>query len=293
MTRTLSRTTAAATTLALAAALASCAPAEGDDGTVEVLASFYPLEYVADEIGGEHVTVSSLTPPAAEPHDLELSPSAVRSVGEADLVVYLSGFQAATDEAIDAQSPEHVVDTAEAAGLEGGTDALDPHFWLDPTRLATVGHQVADELSAVDPDNAADYAERADDLEARLTDLDTRYAEQLTSCQGATLVTSHEAFGYLADRYGLVQVGITGIDPEVDPSPKRLREVRQIVEDAGVTTLFFEILVSPKVTQTLADDLGVATAVLDPIEGHVDVERDYLEIMGDNLDALTTGLNCS
>jgi zinc transport system substrate-binding protein len=293
MTRPLRRAAATVSTLALATALASCAPAQGDDGTVEVLASFYPLEFVANEIGGEHVTVSSLTPPAAEPHDLELSPSAVRAVGDADLVVYLSGFQAATDEAVDAQSPEHVVDTAEAAGLEGDSDALDPHFWLDPTRLATVGHQVADELSAVDPDNAADYAQRADDLEARLDALDTRYAEQLTSCQGATLVTSHEAFGYLADRYGLVQVGITGIDPEVDPSPKRLREVRQIVEDAGVTTLFFEILVSPKVTQTLADDLGVATAVLDPIEGHVDVERDYLQIMDANLDALTAGLNCA
>jgi len=145
----------------------------------------------------------------------------------------------------------------------------------------------------VDSTFAKRFDEFARRIEARLDALDTRYAEQLTSCQGATLVTSHEAFGYLADRYGLVQVGITGIDPEVDPSPKRLREVRQIVEDAGVTTLFFEILVSPKVTQTLADDLGVATAVLDPIEGHVDVERDYLQIMDANLDALTAGLNCA
>jgi zinc transport system substrate-binding protein len=253
-------------------------------------------------VGGEHVSAGNLTPPAAEPHDLELSPAQVREVGEADVVVHLSGMTAAIDDAIAARQPEHVVDTAEAAGLESGPNgagapaadsaALDPHFWLDPIRLASVGHQVADELAVVDPDNADDYAANAAALEVELEALDQEYAAGLQACAGATLVVSHEAFGYLAERYGLVQVGISGIDPEAEPSPARLREVRSIVEERGVETLFFEVLVSPKVTQTLADDLGVGAAVLDPIEGRTDEGADYLDVMRANLDALRDGLVC-
>ncbi|MEP7764669.1 metal ABC transporter substrate-binding protein [Sanguibacter sp. 25GB23B1] len=289
--------------LALAAPLVGCSAVgdDADDGALEVLASFYPLQFVAERVGGTDVTVSSLTPPAAEPHDLELSPSAVRSVGEADLVVYLSGFQPATDDAVAAQSPEHLVDVAAAAGLTGAdgaapsepaSDALDPHFWLDPTRLAAVAHEVADELGTIDPENAADYTERADALDAELTALDTRYTESLADCEGATLVTSHAAFGYLAERYGLVQVGISGIDPEAEPSPARLRQVREVVVADDVSTLFFEVLVSPKVTQTLADDLGVRTDVLDPLESHSAERGDYLEVMESNLVALESGLTC-
>ncbi|WP_454042017.1 metal ABC transporter substrate-binding protein [Cellulosimicrobium sp. Marseille-Q8652] len=282
---------------------AACTPAgaDADDG-VEVLASFYPLEYVAERVGGDHVAVRNLTPPAAEPHDLELSPAQVRRIGSSDLVVYLSGMQPSTDEAVAARDPENVLDAAEAAGLEAGPDgsaapapegsALDPHFWLDPTRLATVGHQVAEELSAIDPDHADDYAANAQTLEADLVALDEEYATGLAACAGATLVVSHAAFGYLAERYDLVQVGISGIDPEAEPSPARLREVRGVVEEAGVETLFFEVLVSPKVTETLAADLGVGTAMLDPLEGHTDEEADYLGTMRANLGALQQGLVC-
>ncbi len=222
---------AALTSLVLAAtaALAGCSSqlpgssAEESDG-VTVLASFYPLQYVAQQIGGDLVTVDNLTPPAAEPHDLELSPAQVREIGTADLVVYLSGFQNAVDEGIESRAPEHVVDAADAAGLvehveeteeehaehaEEGDDhgATDPHFWLDPSRLAAVGQAVADELTAVDPEHADEYAAGALRLGQRLDELDQEFADGLAACQGATLVTSHAAFGYLADRYALEQVG--------------------------------------------------------------------------------------
>ncbi|PFG33206.1 metal ABC transporter substrate-binding protein [Sanguibacter antarcticus] len=283
--------------LTLATTLSSCSsdpdPATADDSTVNVLASFYPLQFVSERVGGPDVTVTNLTPPAAEPHDIELSPSAVRSVGEADLVVYLSTFQPATDDAIAAQSPPHVIDAMDAAGLTGDDDSLDPHFWLDPTRLAAVAHEVADTLGEMDPEHAADFESRADALDVELTALDAEYIETLEPCAGATLVTSHEAFGYLADRYGLVQVGISGIDPDAEPSPARLREVREIVERDDVSTLYFEVLVSPKVTQTLADDLGVQTDVLDPLESISDDQDDYLTVMERNLVALKDGLTCS
>ena len=292
-TSRIARALAGGATFGLVAVLVGCAaPAEAD--RLEVLASFYPLQYVAERVGGADVRVSSLTPPAAEPHDLELSPAAVRSVGEADLVVYLSGLQAATDEAVAAQAPAHVVDSADAAGLTHADGAVsDPHFWLDPLRLAAVGHAVAEELSEVDPSNAGVYASRADALEVDLTALDAQYTQALAACSGATLVTSHEAFGYLAQRYGLVQVGISGINPDAEPAPARLREVREIVLRDDVRTLYFEVLASPKVTQTLAEDLGVRTDVLDPLESHSAERGDYLAVMGTNLDALERGLVCA
>lgn len=292
---------AVAAAVAAAAGLAGCSPAGAEDSPHDVVAAFYPLQFVAERVGGTHVAVTSLTPPGGESHDLELSPSAVSGLGDADLVVYLSGFQAATDAAVAATSPARVVDAAEAAGPEVGPDgvapgtgsSLDPHFWLDPTRLADVARQVADALAEVDPAHADEFATAADDLVADLDALDAELAAGLAACRGATLVASHEAFGYLAQRYGLHQVGLSGIDPEVEPSPARLRDVAATVEAEGVRTLYFETLTSPKVTQTLADDLGVATAVLDPLEGLAeDDARDYLGVMRGNLAALTTGLTC-
>ncbi|WP_265522749.1 metal ABC transporter substrate-binding protein [Oerskovia flava] len=266
-----------------------------DDGRLEALAAFYPLQFVAERVGGDLVDVTNLTPPAAEPHDLELSPAQVRSVGEVDLVLYLEGMQPATDEAVAARAPEHVVDASAVVDeTTGGSVAAsgDPHFWLDPTLLIPVGHAVADELAAVDPDNADAYAAGADALADDLTALDGEMESGLAACQGATVVTSHEAFGYLADRYGLEQVGIAGIDPEVEPSPARLRDVRDVVEQEGVETLFFEVATSSSVTARLANDLGVATDVLDPLESRVDDGKDYLEIMRANLAALESGLAC-
>jgi zinc transport system substrate-binding protein len=311
--------------LVATATLAGCSTqsaggsSDESDG-VTVLASFYPLQYVAQQIGGDLVTVDNLTPPAAEPHDLELSPAQVREVGTADLVVYLSGFQNAVDEAIDTRAPEHVVDAADAAGLvehaeeaeeehageteeehaehadEHGHGATDPHFWLDPSKLATVGQAVADELAAVDPEHADEYAAGAQRLGQRLDELDQEFADGLAACQGATLVTSHAAFGYLADRYALEQVGISELDPEVEPSPARLREIGDIVEERGIKTLYSETLVSPKVTETLAADLGVNTAVLDPLEGLSEdataAGDDYVSVMRANLAALEEGLVC-
>jgi zinc transport system substrate-binding protein len=292
-----------------------------------VLASFYPLQYVAQQVGGDHVRVDNLTPPAAEPHDLELSPAQVREIGTADVVLYLSGFQSAVDEGVDARQPQHVVDAADVVTLEehdasgeasdghagetadehaghesgdghdhGALGDLDPHFWTDPTLLARLAEPVAAQLSAADPDHAADYAAGAAALQEKLGALDAEYAKGLAACSGATLVTSHAAFGYLAERYGLEQVGISSLDPEAEPSPARLREIGAVVRERGVSTLFSETLVSPKVTETLGKDLGVTTAVLDPLEGlsqdALASGEDYVSVMQKNLETLEQGLVC-
>ena len=292
-------------------ALTACTPAASSTGAHAVLASFYPLAFVAERVGGDLVEVDLLTPPGAEPHDVELSPAQVRAVGDADLVVYLSGFQAAVDEAIAARAPEHVVDAADAGVLyddeahPGDTDdgdegadhdhEFDPHFWLDPTRLAAVAGQVADALGAVDPENATTYADAAAALAGELEQLDADFVTGLASCESTVFVTTHAAFGYLAERYGLEQIAISGIEPSTEPSPARLREVADAVAGRDVTTIFTETLVSPKVAQVLAADLGMATDVLDPIGGLADVDAgvDYLSIMRANLEALRTAMRCA
>lgn len=274
--------------LVLVVAVTGCSgtqASEGADGTT-VLASSYPLQFVAAEVAGDRAQVSNLTPPGADSHGLELTPQQIGGLGEADVVVHLSGLQPAVDEALDMQAPEHVVDAAPLADLTG-----DPHFWLDPRRMATLGHDVAAVLAEVDPEQASEYGAAAERLEQTLTSLDAEYEQVLAPCRGATLVTSHEAFGYLAERYGLEQVGIAGIDPHVEPTPARVRDVVDVVQGRGVRTVFFEATTSPAVAQTFAEDLGAGTSVLHPVE-RVEDGQDYLGLMHENLTALEAGLTC-
>ena len=323
--RFLAAACAAATALALSAC-SSTAPSStsgAKDGTLTVMASFYPLQYLAEQIGGEHVTVTSLTPAGAEPHDLELSPKTVDALSSADAVIYLAGFQSAVDEAIEQQAPKTVIDVSPAVQLvEAGVDAnhpseeededtdeaqsseadghedhhhdmsADPHFWLDPVRMANAATLVGDKLAEANPANAEMYKTNAKALKDELTSLGNDLVSKTSTCQIKTFVTAHTAFGYLADRTGLTQVGISGLDPDSSPSPARLAEISQIAKDQGVTTIFTEALIDPKIAQTLADDLGITTAVLDPIESQTDPSKDYSGVMNDNIDALTKALNC-
>ncbi len=333
--RILAAACAAATALALSAC-SSTPSSEGNatkDGTLTVMASFYPLQYLAEKIGGEHVTVTSLTPAGAEPHDLELSPKTVDALASADAVVYLAGFQSAVDEAIEQQAPKTVIDVSPAAELveanssanhpsededadeaqsgESATEehadhdheghdheghhhdmSADPHFWLDPVRMASAATLVGDKLAEADPANADTYKANAQALNEELSALGDDLVAKTATCQIKTFVTAHTAFGYLADRTGLTQVGISGLDPDSSPSPARLAEISQIAKDQGVTTIFTEALIDPKVAQTLADDLGISTAVLDPIESQTDSSKDYAAVMKDNITALTTANNC-
>ena len=334
--RILAAACAAATALALSACSSTASSGDGSskDGSLTVMASFYPLQYLAEKIGGEHVSVTSLTPEGAEPHDLELSPKMVDSLSSADAVIYLAGFQSAVDEAIEQQAPKTVIDVSSAAELiEAGTDAnhpsedeedatdeaqsgeteahdhdhegadhadhdhhhdmsADPHFWLDPTRMAKAATLVGDKLAEADSAHADTYKANAKALSEELTTLGDTLVSKTSTCKVKTFVTAHTAFGYLADRTGLTQVGISGLDPESSPSSARLAEIAQIAKDQGVTTIFTEALIDPKVAQTLADDLGITTAVLDPIESQTDASKDYAATMNSNIDALTKALDC-
>jgi zinc transport system substrate-binding protein len=298
----------AATTLLLAGCGDSGAAEGGGSGGLTVVAGFYPLEWAAERIGGDRVDVSSLTPPGAEPHDLELTPRDVAAVAEADLVVYLNGFQPALDDAAENEAGDSAWDAGQAADLsrtaeehshegeeEHGEEPVDPHFWLDPIRLAAVGDALADRLAELDPDGAATFEQNAAALRADLEGLDGEMQAGLANCAVDTLVTSHDAFGYLADRYGLRVVGISGLSPSQEPSPAQLAEISTLVRDDGVTTVYTETLVDPAVAETVAAEAGVRTAVLDPLEGLTEdsAGADYLSVMRANLATLEEGQSCS
>ncbi|GAA2344070.1 metal ABC transporter substrate-binding protein [Dactylosporangium salmoneum] len=274
--------------VALVAALAGCAgPAEQDDGRVRVVAAFYPLQFVAEQVGGDRVRVENLTRAGAEPHDLELRPSQLAGLEDADLVVYLRGFQPAVDEAIDLQDKGKTFDVA---GVQPLRDA-DPHVWLDPVRLAAIADRTAERLAAADPAAADAIRERARALHAQLQELDGEFRDGLADCRRRDVVTSHEAFGYLTARYGLTQVAVTGLNPDEEPGPQQVRDVAKVARDRGVTTIFFESLVSPKLSETVAREIGAKSAVLDPLEGVEDGET-YFTVMRANLAALRDALGC-
>jgi zinc transport system substrate-binding protein len=297
--------------LLLLPALTGCGgDSAGADGKLSVVTAFYPLQFVSERIGGDAVTVSTLTKPGAEPHDVELTARQVGEIADAGVIVYLGGFQPAVDDAVkqnggdrafDAttavemitaqEADDHAEEDVASAGEEqGGTD---PHVWLDPIRLASIADQVAGRLGKADPAHAADFTARAATLRTELTALDGEFTTGLAGCARRELVTSHTAFGYLASRYELTQIGITGIDPETEPSPQRLADVAAEAREHGTTTIFFETLVSPKVAETIAKEVGAKTAVLDPIEGLTDDSADYFSVMRANLTALKLGLECS
>jgi zinc transport system substrate-binding protein len=272
---------------------------------VSVVASFYPLAAAASKVGGDLVSVQNLTPPGVEPHDLELAPDDIEAIANADVIVYLGGgFQPAVEDAL--AEAEHAVtvdalnavatNAAPASEAEEGL-TVDPHVWLDPARFEEIVRAVADALAKADPANEAIYAANAQAYVAQIAALDEDFRSGLSDCERTTIVTSHEAFGYLADAYGLTQVGILGLSPEAEPDPRRLAELRDLVEREGVTTIFAEELVSPKVAETLASEAGVQVAVLNPIESLTDAQakagEDYLSLMRENLDTLRKALDCA
>jgi len=289
------RTTAALAAVLLAGTgLAACTATDDADADagIQIAAAFYPLEFVAGRVAGEHGSVTALAPPGVEPHDLELAPLAVRELGDADVVLYLSAFQPAIDDAV-AATGARALDAATVIDLrESATSGLDPHFWLDPSLLADYAGAVAEEFAALDPENADYYRANGAALVEELTALDAQFTAGLASCERTTIFVAHEAFAYLTSRYGLTEQGLSGLDPESEPSPARVREIRDLIAAAGATTIFTESLVTPTVTEALASDAGVQTAVLDPLES-VAPGDDYLAVMQRNLTALEDALACS
>ena len=352
----LRRIVALGAALVLAAGMSACSALKSESSssasaphtiapgkTLTVSTSFYPIQYLAEAIGGPLVKVSTVTPSNVEPHDFELSGKETAELSKADLIAYVPGFQPSLDKAVkEVGSGPTVVDLSKPANLvhhegveeehehseeasDGATDAasavataqsteaghddhghaehshaeggedhdgdLDPHFWLDPQRMIKVAETLESSFAQVDPANANDYKANLDKLKTALTGLDNQYKQGLSTCQHKTFITSHAASGYLADRYKLTQASISGIDPETEPSPAEMANIKSVVQSTGVKTIFTEELVSDAPAKAIAAETGAETSVLSPLESKPE-RGDYTDAMTSNLERLKGALVC-
>ncbi|MER7718629.1 metal ABC transporter substrate-binding protein [Streptomyces flaveolus] len=289
--------------------------AAGNTDKFDVVASFYPMAFLAEQIGKDHVNVTSLTGPGQEPHDLEVSTKQRAQLEESDAALYLKGLQPAVDEAVTQSGIETKIDVTSLTSLEehgsevGGHAAeedehghdhdhgeeaggKDPHIWLDPVKYAEVAEGVGKAFEKADPDHAADYRKNTAALVKKLGALNTEFETGLKDTKTKVFITTHAAFGYLAERYGLTEEAISGLDPESEPSAARIKDLEKMAAADGVSTVFYETLVSDKTAKTVAKDANLKTDVLDPIEGITSKSRgdDYFQVMEANLKALQTAL---
>jgi len=284
--------------LLLVGVVGACSAASPSAGAKpSVVAAFYPIAFVAQRIGGSAVAVTNLTPPGAEPHDLELRPSDVIAIRNADLLLYLNGLQPAVDEAAKTLDASRKLDALSLISLRHlGDGSVDPHFWLDPTLLAKVSTDIEQRLEKVVPASAALFRQNLAQLDGQLGQLDRDFKTGLAHCARHEIFTGHTAFGYMASRYGLRQIGITGLNPEAEPSPTELTQIIQLAQQLHPAYIYAETLVSSRSVQAVARAVGAKVAVLNPIEGLLPVQRaagaDYLSLMRQNLQTLQQGLSC-
>lgn len=272
------------------------------NGKVQAVASFYPMYFFASQIGGDKVSVTNITPSGAEPHDYEPSTQDVARIESADVLVLNGSVEAWGDKEKSALAGSKVTIITAGQGLltkqltEDGETMSDPHIWLDPILAKQEAHTIAQGLAKADPANADYYAQNEQTLDTKLDQLDSEYKAGLAQCANKNIVTSHAAFAYLSEQYGLNQVAISGLSPDEEPSSAQLAKVADFARANKVKYIFFESLVSPKLSQTIATEVGAQTMVLDPIEGISDEDlakgADYFSVMRSNLQNLKVALEC-
>ena len=285
----------------LPALLAACGGSSS--GKPVVVASFYPLAYLTAQIAGDRAEVRNLVPAGAEPHDWEPKASDIAGIAKASVFVYNgAGFEAWVPKALDAARSARRIDVEATKGLplappppgaESADYPADPHAWLDPALAKGMAAQIAAGLTQADPAGKEVFAANLAALSAKLDNLDGDFKAGLASCARQDVITAHAAFGYLTRRYGLTQVAIEGLSPDAEPTPARLAEVTRLARTTGATTIFFETLVSPKVAEAIAREIGAQTLTLDPLEGVKDERtQNYFTVMASNLANLRLGLGC-
>ena len=288
-----------AASLVSALVCVACATGTGGaGGKLAVTTALYPLQFLAERIGGSAVSVTNLAPPGAEPHDLELRPKDVVAIRRADVMLFLGGLQPAIDDAVkslpDRSRAFDVLSVIRPRHLSDGS--ADPHFWLDPTVLANAAAGVERRFEQADVKDAAEFRGNLTRFDAELDQLDRDFRSGLAHCARHEIFTGHKAFGYMAARYGFRQIGITGLNPEAEPSSKELTAIIELARRLRPTSVYAETLLSSRSVQAVARAVGAKVAVLNPIEGLLSAQRaagaDYASLMRQDLHALEQGLAC-
>jgi zinc transport system substrate-binding protein len=281
----------------LLVSLTGCVEQPKSSGKINVVTSFYPLYEFSKRIGGEKADVSILVPAGAEPHDWEPGPQDIIRIESAQIFVYNgAGLEPYVDKIITKTESQKliVVDSSEGIELikEGGTP--DPHIWLDPVLAKHQVEAIEKAFIKADPKNSDYYTANAQALKQDLDALDANVSKELAPAKKKVFITSHAAFGYFAKRYGLTQIAIAGLSPDIEPSPAKIAEIVGLAQENKVKYIFFETLVSPKLSETIANEAGAQTLVLNPIEGLSEAQikqgENYFTIMQDNVKNLKLAL---
>lgn len=271
-----------------------------DAGTVHVVASFYPLGEFARNIGNDLVQVTVMVPAGVEPHDFEPTPQDVVTIQTSDMFIYNgAGFEAWAERLLDDIDHTRTVVVNGSVGislLTADGKAYDPHIWLDPVRAIQMVDHIAEGFVQADPEHAELYRQQAKKYMQKLTDLDRDFQEGLSQCEQRDVIVAHDAFGYLADRYNLNIISLSGLSPDDEPSPQKMADIVQFAKDHNVRYIFFESLVSPRLSETIAQEVGVETLVLHPLEGatkeDINAGKDYISLQEENLLNLKKALRC-
>ena len=282
--------------LVIVSGLTGCAESAGG---VSVVASFYPMADFTKKIGGDRVRVTTLVPAGTEPHDWEPSPSDIVTLTKARLFVYNgAGMEHWVEDVLNSLDNRSLtaVEASKGVTLLGGDDAdhADPHVWLNPMNAKIELANIRDALILADPDGKAVYEANYSTYAARLDALDGEFKAALAPLQNRDLVVAHAAYGYLCAAYGLNQMPIEGLSPDSEPDPARVAQIIDFAKSHSVKVIFFEELVSPKVAQSIAQQVGAETNVLSPLEGLSDEETaagdDYISVMRKNLASIMAAL---
>lgn len=269
---------------------------------LQITTSIYPMYFFASMIGGEKINVNNITPTGAEPHDYDLTPQDVIEIQKSRLLILNGSIEPWGNKIKNNLNGSNTQILIAGENLDGqkikeeGQMVTDPHIWLSPKLAKVESERIADELIKIDPSNSDYYKNNLNNLEVELDKLDSSYKNGLANCTIRDFVTSHAAFGYLANDYGLNQISVSGLTPDAEPSLSQLAQISDFAKKNNVKVIFFEALVSPKLSQTIADEVGAKTMVLDPIEGvsaqNLSKGINYLTLMANNLQNLRTALQC-
>lgn len=272
------------------------------DGKLQVAASFYPMYFFASRIGGDKADVVSITPASAEPHDYEPTTQDLVGIQNSNMLVLNGGALEAWGNKIKGQLPANVLVVTAGEGLankqlnENGQIIQDPHVWLDPILAKKEVEVIEKGFEKLDPKDSSYFQANAQKLDGELDVLNADYTYAFTNCVQKDFVTSHAAFGYLGAQYGITQIPISGVSPDEEPSTQKMVEITNLVKAKNIKVIFFESLVSPKLSDTIANETGAKAMVLDPIEGltkdEIQSGQNYLTIMRQNLNNLQIALQC-
>ncbi|MGQ9556883.1 MAG: metal ABC transporter substrate-binding protein [Desulfurispora sp.] len=277
-----------------------------------VYTTIYPLYDFASRVGGDRVEVINIMPPGVEPHHWEPRPADLANMHRADVFVYCgAGLEGWVQNTLQSLSQPNlvIVDASrgisllDASGKESpeqpGThlEKKDPHIWLDPVNAALMVDNILEGLCQASPQNAAYFQSNARQYKAKLAELDSAFRQLARQAKIKHFVTSHAAFGYLAKRYGLIQIPLRGLSADSEPAPRTMLQIARQVKDLKIKYIFFESLLSPRASLALARETGAQTLVLHPLANvsreEFAARKGYLEIMQENLRNLQIALEAT